>query len=67
MTEESDARIERLEKANQDHQGQMEEMMEMLRTLGRDKAQTAGQQNSAAHPEQRRELDEQRRQTQPMP
>ena len=39
MAEESDARIERLEKASQDQQGQMVEVMEMLRTLVRDKAQ----------------------------
>ena len=54
MTEESDARIERLEKASQDQQGQLEEMMEMLKTLLRDKAQEAGQQSGAAQPEQRR-------------
>ena len=54
MTEESDARIERLEKANQDQQGHLAEMMEMLRTLVRDKAQVAGKQNNAAHPDQRR-------------
>ena len=55
MAKKNDARIERLEKANQDQQGQMAEMMEMLRTLVRDKAQTTGQQNSAANPEQRQE------------
>ena len=33
----------------------MAEMMEMLRTLVRDKVQAVGQQNSAAHPEQKRE------------
>ena len=55
MAEESDARIERLEKVSQDQQGQMAEMMEMLRTLVRDKAQVAGQQSNAAHPDQRRE------------
>ena len=38
MAEESDARIEWLEKASQDQQGQMAKMMEMLRTLVRDKA-----------------------------
>ena len=37
MTEESDAKIERLEKVSQDQQGQMAEMMELLRTLVRDK------------------------------
>ena len=48
MTEESDARIERLEKESQDQQGQMAEMMELLRTLVRDKAEAAGQQSDAA-------------------
>ena len=51
MAEESDARIEWLEKASQDQQGQMVEMMEMLRTLVRDKTQAAGQQRGAAQPE----------------
>ena len=55
MAEENDARIERFEKASQDQQGQMANMMEMLRTLIRDKAQATGQQNSAAHLNQRRE------------
>ena len=55
MTEKSDARIERLEKANQDQQGQLAEMMEMLRTLVRDKAHTTGQQSGVVQPEQRRE------------
>ena len=32
----------------------MTEMMEMLRTLVRDKAQATGQQSSAAHPDQRK-------------
>ena len=54
MAKESDARIERLEKASQDQYGQMVEMMEMLRTLVRDKAQVTGQQSDAAQPEQRR-------------
>ena len=47
MAEESDIRIERLEKASQDQQGQLAEMMEMLRTLVRDKAQVVGQQSGA--------------------
>ena len=51
MAQESDAKIERLEKASQDQQGQITKMMEMLRTLVRDKAQAAGQQNNATHPE----------------
>ena len=55
MVEESDARIEQLEKASQEQQGQMAEMMEMLRTLVRDKAQAIGQQSGAAQLEQRRE------------
>ena len=55
MTEESDARIERMEKASQDQQGQLVEITELLKTLVRDKAQAAVQQNSATQPEQRRE------------
>ena len=55
MIKESDARIEFLEKASQDQQGQLVEITELLKTLVRDKAQAAGQQNSAAQPEQRRE------------
>ena len=57
MAKESDARIERLKKAHQDTQGQMVEMMEMLRTLVKDKGQAtgSGQQSSAAHPDQKRE------------
>ena len=47
MTEESDARIERLEKANQDQQGQLAEIMELLKTLVKNKAQAAVQQDSA--------------------
>ena len=48
MVEENDAKIEWLEKASQDQQGQMAEMMEMLRTLVRDKAQVVGQQSNVA-------------------
>ena len=55
MTEESDAKIERLEKASQDQHGHLAEITKLLKTLVRDKAQAAGQQNSAAQPEQRRE------------
>ena len=47
MTEESDARIKQLEKASQDQQGQLAEITELLKTLVRDKAQAAGQQNNA--------------------
>ena len=51
MTEESDAMIERLEKASQDQHGQLAEIMEMLKTLVRDKAQTVGQQSGVVQPE----------------
>ena len=54
MAEENDVRIKRLEKASQDKQRQMAEMMKMLRTMVRDKAQAAGQQSNVAHPDQRR-------------
>ena len=47
--------IKHLEKASQDQQGQMAEMMEMLRTLVREKAQAIGQQSSVTHLEQRKE------------
>ena len=50
MVEESDARIEWLEKASQDQQGQMAEMMEMLRTLVKDKAHATNQQSGAVQP-----------------
>ena len=56
MTEESDARIERLEKASQYQQGQLAEITKLLKTLVKDKAQARGQQNSAAQLEQRREV-----------
>ena len=57
MAEESNARIEHLEKASQDQQGQMTEMMEMLRTLVREKRPTAdpSPQNETVHHEQGRE------------
>ena len=55
MAEESDARIEQLEKVSQDQQGKMAEMMEMLKTLVKDKAHVIGQQSGAAQPKQRRE------------
>ena len=54
MTKESDARIERLEKASQDQQGQLAEITELLKTLVRDKAQAAVQQNSATQSKQKR-------------
>ena len=49
----NDARIEWLEKAHQDHQGQMAEMMELLRTLVKEKGQVAGPspQNETTHHE----------------
>ena len=55
MTEENDARIERLKKASQDQQGQLAKITELLKTLVRDKAQATGQQNSVAQLEQGRE------------
>ena len=55
MTEESDARKERLEKASQDQQGQLAKLIELLKTLVRDKVQAAGQQNSVVQLEHRRE------------
>ena len=55
MTEDSDARIEWLEKVSQDQQGQLAEITELLKILVRDKAQAVVQQNSAVQPEQRRE------------
>ena len=55
MAEETDARFERLEKASQDQQGQLAEITELLKTLVRDKAQAAVQQNNATQPEQKRE------------
>ena len=39
MTEESDARIEQLEKESQESRAQMEKMMELMRTLIKDKVQ----------------------------
>ena len=55
MAEESNARIEQLEKASQEQQGQMAKVMEMLRTLVKDKAQATVQQSGTAQPEQKRE------------
>ena len=57
MTEESDARIERLEKESQESRAQMTKMMELIRTLIRDKGQASGPspQNETAQPDQRRE------------
>ena len=57
MAEKSNARIERLEKASQDQQGQLTKMMELLRTLVKEKGQASGQgqQNETAQYDQRRE------------
>ena len=57
MTKKSDARIERLEKASQESQEQMAKMMELIRTLIRDKGQALGPgpQNEIAQQDQRRE------------
>ena len=74
MAEESNSKIERLEKASPDQQGQMVEMMEMLKTLVRDKTYAAGQQSNVSHPNQIREDPAYQQgftppyaQTQPMP
>ena len=57
MAEESDVRIERLEKESQESRAQMSEMMELIRTLIRYKGQALGlgPQNETAQPAQRRE------------
>ena len=57
MAEETDARIERLEKESQESRAQMIEMMELIRTLVRDKESASGPnpQNQTAQPDQRRE------------
>ena len=57
MVEESDVRIKRLEKASQDQQRQLAEMMELLRTLVKEKGQASGPgpQNETAQHDQRRE------------
>ena len=57
MAEESNAQIERLEKESQESRAQMVEMMELIRTLIRDKRQASGTgpQNEIAQPDQRRE------------
>ena len=57
MTEKNDARIERLEKESQESRTQMSKMMELIRTLIKDKWQASGPnpQNETAQPDQRRE------------
>ena len=42
MAEESDVRIERLEKDSQESRAQIAEMMELIKTLIRDKGQASG-------------------------
>ena len=57
MVEENDALIERLEKESQESRAQMSEMVELIRTLIRDKGQApdSNPQNETAQPDQRRE------------
>ena len=57
MVEETDARIERLEKESQESRAQMTEMMELIRTLIKDKAPASGPnpQIKTTQPNQRRE------------
>ena len=57
MAEESDVRIEQLEKASQKSREQMAKMMELIRTLIKDKGQASGPdpQNEIAQHDQRKE------------
>ena len=57
MAEKTDARIERLEKKSQESRAQMTEMIELIRTLIKDKGPTSGPnpQIETAQPDQRRE------------
>ena len=57
MAEETDARIERLEKESQESRAQMTEMMELIRTLIKDKGPVSGPspQNETTQTDQRRE------------
>ena len=57
MAEETDARFERLEKESQESWAQMTEMMELIRTLIKDKGSASGPnpQNETAQPDHRRE------------
>ena len=57
MAEENDAQIERLKKESQESRAQMSEMMELIRTLIRDKEQALGPnlQNETAQSDQRKE------------
>ena len=56
MAEETDARIERLEKESQESRAQMTEMMELIRTLIKDKGPASGPspQNKTTQTDQRR-------------
>ena len=55
MAKESDVRIEQLEKESQDQYGQLAEMIELLRTLVKEKGQASspGPQNETAQHDQR--------------
>ena len=57
MAEESDVRIERLEKDSQESRAQIAEMMELIKNVIRDKGQASSSnpQNETAQPDQRRE------------
>ena len=57
MTEESNIRIERLEKDSQESWAQMVEMMELIRSLIKDKGRASGPslQNEIAQHDQRKE------------
>ena len=57
MAEETDARFKRLEKESQEFRAQMAEMMELIRTLIRDKGQAScpNPQNETVQTDQRRE------------
>ena len=57
MAEKTDARIERLEKESQESRAQMTEMMELIRTLVRDKGPASGPspQNETTQTDQRKE------------
>ena len=57
MAEETDAQIERLEKESQESRAQMTKMMELIRTVIKDKgpASSPNPQNETTQPDQRRE------------
>ena len=59
MAEENDVRIERLEKASQDQQRQLAEMMELLRTLVKEKRHASSpdpQNETTQHYQRKKEL-----------